>query len=190
MFVAVYINFKTNAIMIWVIVIAIVVALMAFAAFTTERDKEKSKEYMAKNSMSFSDFYPIGKYVGGHPQVDNLQENLYSSFKDGVFKFHKILIYEVSTPELVDGLDIAASDITDITVEDSSTIENKVTLGRIILVGIFALAWRKKKKNELAFVVIEWSKGKFSHSTTFAFEGRDALAKANTARNKLISFCE
>lgn len=176
--------------MIWFVIIAVFIVLVAFAAFSTEQNKEKSKEFMKKNNMSFSDFYPIGKYVGGHPRVDNEQENLYFSFKDGIFKFHKILIYEVSTPEYVEGFDIAASDITDITVEDSSTIESKVTLGRVILVGIFALAWKKKKKNELAFVVINWTKGKFSHSTTFAFEGSDAFTKANTARNKLISFCE
>lgn len=176
--------------MIWVIIIAVFIILIAIGAFATERDKEKSKEFMEKNNMSFSDFYPIGKYVGGHPQVDNEQENLYFSFKDGVFSFHRITIYEVSTPESVPGFEIAASDITDITVEDSSTIENKVTLGRVILVGIFALAWKKKKKNELAFVVVNWSKGKFSHSTTFAFEGSEAFSKANTARNKLISFCE
>ena len=60
----------------------------------------------------------------------------------------------------------------------------------IFLVGIFALGWRKKKKNELAFLIIEWKKGKFENSTIFSFEGKEAFQNANTSRNKLISFYE
>jgi hypothetical protein len=67
-------------------------------------------------------------------------------------------------------------------------MEKRITLGRVLLVGIFALAWRKKKKNELAFVTIEW-KEKFENSTIFSFEGQEAMQKANTARNELIKMC-
>lgn len=44
--------------------------------------------------------------------------------------------------------------------------------------------------NKLAFLVIEWKKVTFSHDTIFVFEEDNAFIKANTARNKLISFCE
>jgi hypothetical protein len=44
----------------------------------------------------------------------------------------------------------------------------------------------QKKKNELAFVVIDWNDGRFDHSTTFNIEGMDAMQKANILRNQLI----
>ena len=84
---------------------------------------------------------------------------------------------------------IVIENIKNITVEDASSIEKKITVGRLLLVGVFALAWRKKKTNELAFVVTEWNDGKFDHSTTFSFEGKEAMTKANTARNSLIKMC-
>jgi len=82
---------------------------------------------------------------------------------------------------------ISNDSITNIVIEDSSTIEKRVSFGRVFLVGIFALAWQKKKKNELAYLIIEWNDGRFDHETMFQFEGKDAMTKANTARNKLIA---
>lgn len=93
-------------------------------------------------------------------------------------------------PDRIFDAEIPIEAVSDITIEDASSIEKKITVGRIFLVGIFALGWRKKKKNELAFLVIEWKKGKFEHFTTFSFEGKEAFQNANTARNKLISYCE
>jgi hypothetical protein len=49
------------------------------------------------------------------------------------------------------------------------------------------LRGKKKKKNEIAFVTIEWEDGKFSHNTTFCIEGENASQRANALRNKFIS---
>ena len=81
---------------------------------------------------------------------------------------------------------IPINSIKEILIEDATTIENKVTLGRVILVGIFALAWKKKKKNELSFVTIQWTKERFNHTTIFSFEGSNAMQIANKVRNRLI----
>lgn len=182
--------FSNTINMVLFIIIVIVVVFIALLFISIDIDKKKSKEFMEKNNLSFSDFYPVGKYIGGHPKVDNEQGNLYFIFKDGVFSFYNIAVANLSAPVLINGFDIAASDINDITIEDSSSVEHKVTLGRFILVGVFSALWKKKVKNELAFLVIEWKKGKFSHDTIFVFEEDNAFIKANTARNKLISFCE
>lgn len=60
----------------------------------------------------------------------------------------------------------------------------------MILVGVFAFAWKKKKKNEIAFVEIDWKKGKFNNETMFCFEGENAVQRANKARNGIIKFCQ
>ena len=127
-----------------------------------------------------------GDYVGGHPEVDIKIPNVKVLKKDDTL----ILLRINAVTQVPDTTaQIPLSDIKNITVEDSSTIERKITVGRIFLVGVFALGWRKKKKNELAFVTVEWSDGKFAHDTLFCFEGHDAMNKANTCRNALIKLC-
>jgi hypothetical protein len=53
----------------------------------------------------------------------------------------------MSMPEKVINSAIELSTISNISIEDASSIDKKVTLGRVLLVGVFALAWRKSKKN-------------------------------------------
>nr|DAO20663.1 MAG TPA: protein of unknown function (DUF5016) [Caudoviricetes sp.] len=173
----------------WIIVIGAVI-IFIIAIIGTSKQSSESKARMKKVGMDYSQFVPMGTYAGGHPNIDKTVENVYIRNENKTLAFYTIQFFEVSMPEAVPDASIPCEDITDITIEDATSIEKKITVGRIFLVGIFALGWRKKKKNELAFLVIEWKKGKFEHSTTFSFEGKDAFQKANTARNQLIKFCE
>ena len=74
---------------------------------------------------------------------------------------------------------IPCDKVLNVNVLDSSTIENKITLGRVLLVGVFALAWKKNKKKEMYFLEIEWNDGGFDHN-------KQNQQRANTARNALI----
>ena len=85
--------------------------------------------------------------------------------------------------------EIPTSFITSINVEDGSSIEKRVTLGRVLLVGVFALAWKKNKKNSLALLVIGWNDGKFDQETIFQYTGDDAISKANNAKIKIQQLC-
>ena len=137
-------------------------------------------------SKHLANYQTKASYAGGHPDVDNNFNSVAYVFEDENLKFYTMPIsYEMPTFKF----SIKKDDMKNISLEDASTIENRVTLGRVLLVGVFALAWRKKKKNELAFVVIDWNDGKFDHSTTFSFEGTDAAQQANAFRNALISLC-
>jgi len=129
-------------------------------------------------------FIELGQYISGHPKISEpCQARGY--VKDG-----KLLLFSWVNQRLASmGEPIAKIESTlikNIVIEDSSTFERRVTFGRVLLVGIFALAWKKRKKNELAFLVIEWNDGRFDHETMFQFEGADAMTKANKARNSLI----
>ena len=59
-----------------------------------------------------------------------------------------------------------------------------------MLTGVFAFAWKKKTKHELAYITIYWNDGKFDHETIFEFEGRNAMTRANSSRNKLINLAK
>lgn len=165
--------------------IAIVIVLVILIVMSAIFSGNEVSEYLKNNNLSILDFKKCGTYIGGHPALDVTVEGISirkSETKIEIYRFPSIS----EIPVLI--ADIPINSISGINVEDSSSMEKRITLGRVLLVGIFALAWRKKKKNELAFVTIEW-KEKFENSTIFSFEGQEAMQKANTARNELIKMC-
>jgi hypothetical protein len=165
------------------ICVAAFILLLIFGKKTAEREKEKKTDSYEKAGIDLHNLISIGGYIGGHPNVDNHYPSCIAYTESNMLK-----IYEDSgssyTPRFLAGINMYA--IKDITIEDATTIEKKVTLGRVFLVGVYALAWQKKKKNEMAFLAIDWSDGTFEHSTLFSFEGHDAMQNANIARNMLI----
>jgi len=170
--------------MVWVIVIGLVVIFVIIGV--TSSKKEKSiKNDLQSRGLNLDDFVSVGAYVGGHPDRNENVDNCFANREGEEMVFYRRIIAEMPQRKF----SIKRENVKNISVEDASSIENKITVGRLLLVGVFALAWRKKKKNELAFVVIEWNDGRFDHSTTFSLEGKDAMTKANTVRNSLIKLC-
>lgn len=52
---------------------------------------------------------------------------------------------------------LARKDIINISVEDQSTIQNRVGFTRLLLVGIFAFAWKKRQTVPLSFLIFEYN---------------------------------
>jgi len=172
--------------LLWILGIGIPTIIIALIISTKQQEKTlmHTKEKLAQEGLKIEDFKrTLSNYVGGHPDAnDTIQKISYRvDNEDVIFCEHDY----PAMPEKK--FVINKHSIKNITVEDASSIENKITLGRVVLVGIFALAWRKKEKKELAFVVVEWNDGRFEHSTTFSFDGiGNAMTHANTMRNGLI----
>jgi hypothetical protein len=166
----------------WFIGIMVVIFILVIIFNSSQR--KATNEKLAKMGLKVEDFKRTGSsYVGGHPDVDDMVPMI--SYRiDG----DNIIFYEhndVYFPEK--RFVINKNSIKNITGEDASSMEKRVSLGRMLFVGVFAFAWRKKEKKELAFVVIDWNDGRFDHSTTFNFEGiENAMTRANTMRNNLI----
>jgi hypothetical protein len=137
--------------------------------------------------MKRDEFKSFGTYVGGHPDADITLSDMQIYKEKNMIRFYQGNLL-ISTPTLKFSID--ADKIINIEIEDATSIEKRLTVGRLLLVGVFAFAWKKKEKNELSFVVIDWNDGRFDHSTTFSFEGQNAMQKANIARNNLINFCK
>lgn len=167
---------------LWLI-IGVFIIIFFFAVRAANKDHKDTTEVLSERKQDLSDFKIIGNYVGGHPDYD--KEIMGVSVRQDN---DDLCFYEQRYPTAMPyhRFDIKKDSVKSIDIEDASTIENKITVGRIFLVGLFALGWRKKKKNELAFVVINWNDGRFDHSTTFVCEGKNAMQKANAARNHLI----
>lgn len=168
---------------------AVIVFLLAMLAYVMIAGKKMSKQVIRQldeQGLTSADFIECGTYVSGHPALNENIKDVWALVKGGQLRLYTTVNPEYAMPANIAGGSIAADDISDIRLEDSTTIERRITLGRMLLVGLFALAWRKKKKNELAFVSVIWSYGKFPQETIFMFEGKQALDKANTSRNRLM----
>ena len=163
----------------WIIFIGIIVLFFGAAS----AGNSNIKKFEDQNKVKVADLLVSGTYVSGHPLLNN-------ALKDTRLLLDPILV-KIFT---VDGngfhlkSQIAKEAITNVAMEDSSTIQNRVTVGRLLLTGIFAFAWKKKTKQECAYFIIEWNQGQFKNETIFEFEGKGSIQKANTLRNKFIAY--
>lgn len=176
------------SVVIFIFIFIGLIGLTIFAFQGNKEDKQKQDAFLKKKGLSLSDFrLSNAKYVGGHPNADmEFSHVAFVPVNDVIEFYYGQFIIKGNDYKF----SIKKSDIKNISFEDATTMEKRVTLGRVLLVGVFALAWRKKKKNEIAFVVIDWNDGQFDHSTTFSFEGSNAAQQANMFRNRLITACK
>ena len=165
-----------------VILISVFVLLYMLGSDMNEKQQTMSSK-LKKEGFNIDLLIPLGNYVGGHYKQDKEVNFCYCYPGENELKFYE---WSDKTIRPIKRFSIEKKLITNISVEDASSIESKVTLGRVLLVGLFALAWKKKKKNELYFVSITWKEGNFTHDTIFSFEGNDSSSNANLTRNKLM----
>lgn len=178
----------------WVIIVVFIVIFIIVMIHENIKSGKVNEEAKAKGDDPHS-YKEIGTYIGGHPSVDKQKTYVLARKNDQVIEFWEGIMgyngeFSSSHPDKIEGFEIPIEAVEDIRIEDKTSIEREVGAGRMFLVGMYAFAWKKKKKNEMAFVVIKWKKGKFENETLFAFEGKGSVTKANTARNELIKMCE
>jgi hypothetical protein len=167
--------------MIGFIVICAVVILFTLLIISGKKSAKKSLEL----GYDYTQKIILGNYISGHPEIDKSCKKVNLIPKDGKLDLLYMPVSEQALVPVYLG-SLSPELITNITVEDQSTFERRITLTRVALVGVFALLWKKKKKNELAYLTLFWNDGKFDHETLFEFEGINSIENANTSRNQLI----
>ncbi len=155
-------------------IIGIVIIFAIIIYFGYNRSKSQA-EQKAKKQKKFSEYgfmkeYEMGTYLTGFSCADKKNFIICGEAKD-----HFIFISEDDLEELGK---IPIKDITKVTIEDKTTIDKRVTLTRIAMIGIFALGVQKKRTEEVYFFVIDWNSGKIPDTAVFEFRRRD---KANEA---------
>jgi hypothetical protein len=163
-------------VLVIIVVIGFVIAVVkGNQRFKDNLDSMESKGYRTDSMID------VGKYLTGHPDLDNAVNVVCVFPKDD-----NLDLFDSSTLKMVNVATIKKESVKNVLVEDQTTIEKRVTVARLLLTGIFAFALKKKQVNELAYLILEWGDGRFNHETIFEFEGRNAITRANTARNQLI----
>jgi hypothetical protein len=163
---------------ILIIVIVIIVGAILQANYNYNRRRDAQKKMGIDENL----FIKAGRYTCGHPELDKPMENTELVPKDGYINIY------ASGADMVPSYkaNIPKEKIKNILIEDATTIQRRVTVTRMLAVGLFAFAWKKKKKEEMSYLIIEWNDGKYEHETIFEFTNTGAVQNCNTARNKLI----
>ncbi len=168
----------------WIVVLGIIV-LFILLGRQGSRDERKKNLTMKRLGYTLGTEVNVGKYFAGHPSINDSQGITVIFMKNGSFEIWCYPSNNISIVPVKKG-EISIDLIKNIVIEDKSLIERRVTILRLLMVGIFAFGWKKKRKDEIAYLVIEWTDNRFSHETIFEFEGKEAFQKANVARNELI----
>lgn len=165
--------------------VAILVLLVSFVVYNNRKMREDVAEHILnRQGLSARDFVESGTYIGGHPSVKEIISSLVfrRTPKDFVFYVRPTNVYIPA-----EKFSIPVGSVVSIELEDTSTVEEKVTARRILLLGPFALAFKKQIKRDSCFVSIEWREGEQLYSTYFYFDGYNAILNANDFRYKLIA---
>ena len=167
-------------------VLYISVFLMLIFIFTLIAGSYENKKQWTNlnlNGVTKDDLIHVGAYLGGHPGLNS------SNINSVIYKLEKDLIIAeqpVQSAAQKKKSFILISSIKIVQVEDSNSIEKRVTLNRALLVGLFDLILHKKNTNEIAFLVIDWIDNRSEHSTIFLLEGKNAMHKAINAQEKIV----
>ncbi|MDK7375995.1 MULTISPECIES: hypothetical protein [Weeksella] len=143
------------------------IALIGAAISSSAKSKIDKKKLIEKG-IDPSKFMYAGKYlygfIGQNEPIDRLdvfvgEDRLY---------FYKTRHGQIKKEEFVE---IPLSDIHKVSLENKTTIQSRVGVKRLLLVGILAFAWKKKEKMNLMYLVLEINNPNIGSEVILEFEG-------------------
>jgi len=180
-------------ILLIIIVIGLFIGLFTLLNKTTIKQKNKIETKNLENQqilkqrekeLGIDYIYNSGKYIAGHPSIDQAKENTAICFNKT-----ELLIVNDNVQLRIYGK-IPLNSIKKIDVEDASTFKKRVTATRLIALGIFALAAKKKEVVIKYYLTINWNDGRFDNETMFEFIGNgNLLNNVNSLKNEIQNRC-
>ena len=174
-------DFGTFTCCILPIVFLIFIIVMGVAHAKEQKVKEDSQKQ--RRNKKLEELKPaartsVGKYLAGLPNVGQ------SAFEiDCVVVGDQFLFLDGIGRELDK---IPRDSINQIIVDDKSQITQRLTVPRLLALGVFAFAAPLAQKHKTFCLVIDWDDEKgVRQNTLFEFEGESSAAQANAAANVL-----
>ncbi len=163
----------------------IIIGIVALIIIIIVAQNQMSSSKITKSGLDPHSVIKIGKYITGHPSINNTQLVLIDPCEN------EFKIYSDESENIGGNINFLGSipckNIKNIKIEDATTMEKRVTLTRMVAFGLFAFALKKNEKKEVAYLSIEWNDGRFDHETIFE---SSFLSLLNTHRNSLIRACQ
>ena len=159
------------------VVVVVGVAVIAAAVWSHVLTNRKSSELGAVATVS------VDKYLAGLPSGNAAVSSVVCAVTEDEFVFLAEFGRELGR--------IPRDRITQVLVEDKSRVTQRLTVPRMLALGVFSLAYPKKEKQEEYCLVIDWSDGKgIRHNSVFEFTGPLCNNRANSAANKLLMYAK
>jgi hypothetical protein len=125
----------------------------------------------------------VGKYLTGLPDRDAPANNVLCAITPKEFCFISLGSNQIGS--------IPRNGVNQIFVDDKSQITQRLTVTRMLTLGVFSLAAPKKNKHREYCLVIDWDdKRGLKHNTVFEFSGMASDTLANRAANTLLKYVE
>lgn len=162
--------------MVEVVIVIITLSIFFLIIWIKRSIEKRNKKYEEELSQLLEESLLDVEYQTGHPDLDSL--HCYNiKVQDNLICFFRLNSELAAT---IDG-----QSITKIEVWNKSIYNERVTIGRILLLGIWA-SFYPREKIAICHLVITWQDGQFTHHTIFEYRGYEPLQRANNARNTLI----
>jgi len=157
---------------IFLLAIAIVI-IIAIAQAVSKSKKSKELGTIKK--------IPMGKYLAGFSNTSKPTDNVDCAITDDNFIFISGFGDELGR--------IPRDSINQITFSDKSQISQRLTVTRMLTLGVFSLAAPKKKKQKEFCVIIDWDdENSEKQNSVFEFSGMMSDTLANQATNTLNQY--
>jgi len=158
---------------ILIIIVIVVGAIIAIVQLVSKSNKAKELGAIEKVS--------VGKYLVGLPDTTGPSENVDCAITENDFIFISGFGTEIGR--------IPRNAINQIIIDDKSQISQRLTVTRLLTLGIFSLAAPKKKKHKEYCLAVDWDDAKGTKwNTVFEFSGIASQTLSSQAVNKLNKY--
>ncbi len=159
--------------MVFLLIVIVFMVLISIGMQAKKQEKANLslEEERRKKELEIDQIFDAGKYLTGHSQITTSNVKVY------VYSKNDILYIAENSVNIKELGSIPLKEITNVTLEDASTIEKRVTATRLLTLGVFAFAAQKNEKHKLFYLVISWKEGKFDQDTIFEFEEPQVVPK-------------
>lgn len=158
----------------------IVISLIGFMLSKGEKKETTAEE----------DFHAVPKFatqhLAGHSGIGK-NENVFLLRGEEALEVAERKLYVASSPYKIITT-IPYTSITAVNAENHSGIKKIFSLGKFILIGVYAFAWLKKEPKERGYLVIKWMENGDEHAAVFMNEEEGALANVGLARKAILSW--
>jgi hypothetical protein len=134
----------------------------------------KNKKTLEAIKASGAVVFSVGKYLTGLPEYSVPSDSVICTVIEDNFVYTR---FGQSLGK------IPRDSINQVCVENKAQITQRVTIGRVLALGIFSLAAPKKERHDLYYLLIDWDDEQgISQNTVFEFSHAEA---ANSVANEL-----
>lgn len=164
-----------GVVVFFLLVVLVIIGVPVYMLFQYKGRKAKSIELRAIKRVW------VGSYVTGLPTADDPIGPVDCAITEDNFVFLGGFGKELGR--------IPRDKINQIFVDDKSTITQRLTVTRMLTLGIFSLAAPKRMKHPEYCLLVDWDDGNgLRHNTIFDFTGERANKAANRAANTLYKY--